>query len=395
MDIKASSGRAAGNAECIKLLKKWLAIAKRGQVSYVALAAGIAPDQVASESVGSIAFQADVCDQLDQLNMRLRQQMLSRLAPFDPKVPTNYVTFSVSANNVNYDFLGWLIGAEMYRVRTGGPAPLCVGFYAVQEDAIKLPPIQLQMMKNVAGPLVEAIGGSITPVRFGRGDFCLTYRDVANFVRAGEKVPRLKAPPIYAGMVDAMLDGIPAPITITLRESAHYLNRNSNLEAWLKFARDLQAQGETVIIVRDTAKAAEADLPGLTTCQLASENILYRIGLYERAKCNLFVANGPATLNYFLETPFLMFSEIDHDKVGNYEPAWPEWWPKCMGIAVGEQFPWFNREQHIVWKADSYSNLCAAWEELRPRHETPQRPTHETGQAPAPSEIGAQEMIHG
>lgn len=394
MDIKASSGRAAGNAECIKLLKKWLAIAKRGQVSYVALAAGIAPDQVASESVGSIAFQADVCDQLDQLNMRLRQQMLARLAPYDPKVPPNYVTFSVSANNVNYDFLGWLIGAEMYRVRMGAPAPLCVGFYAVQEDAIKLPPIQLQMMKNVAGPLVEAIGGNITPVRFGRGDFCLTYRDVANFVRAGEKVPRLKAPAIYAGMVDAMLDGIPAPVTITLRESAHYLNRNSNLEAWCKLANDLMDEGEEVIFVRDTAKAAEP-LYDFTTCQLASENILARIALYERAKCNLFVANGPATLNYFLPTPFLMFSEIDHDKVGTYEPAWPDWWPKTMGIEVGEQFPWFTPEQRIVWQTDSYSNLRAGWEEFRQRHETPQRQTHETGQAPAPSEIGAQEMING
>lgn len=395
MDIRAFAGRAAGNQECIKLLKKWLAVAKKGQMSYAALACAVAPDRLYSEGVGSIAFQADVCDQLGRLQQDMRKQHQARTAPFDPQVGADHATFSVSANNVNFDFLGWLVGAEMHRVRMGAPGPLKVSFFALEEEAVKLPPIQLQMMKNVAGPLVEQIGGVIEPVKFGRGDFCLTFIDVTKAVRAGERIPKLQAPAIYRGAVDALLDGLPAPVTITLREAAHYANRNSNLEAWLKFARDLIAQGEEVIFVRDTHKAAE-ELAGFTTCQIASESLHTRLALYERAKANLFVANGPATLNYFIDTPFLMFSEIDHDEVGLYEPAWPSWWPKTMGIEVGEQFPWFNREQHIVWKPDSYSNLCAAWEEFHVgRTKRGNAWSQRDGPAPAPSEIGAEEMING
>ena len=361
MDIKADYGRAAGNKECIQLLRQWLREAKKGKMSHVAMAIALEPNLMYTQSVGSIAFQPDICDALDALRHKIKNMIDDRWAPIDPNVTADHVTFSTSAHNVGFDFVPWIISAEMNRVRKNAPAPLKVAFYGKQQPGVSLPDIQIQMMRNVIGPLVQAIGGEVDKVVGGRGDFSITCNEIVAAAKAGETVPKFRAPPLAAAAMDALLDGIPQPVTITLREAKHYTNRNSNMEAWLKFAKDLVAKGEEVIFVRDTAKAEE-ELENFSTMPVASQNTHMRIALYERAKFNLFVANGPATLNWHLDTPFLFFSEMDPDHKNTYEPCWPEWWPRRMGIEAGEQFPWFNPRQKIVWQQDTYENISAAWE---------------------------------
>jgi hypothetical protein len=213
-------------------------------------------------------------------------------------------------------------------------------------------------------PLLPIVGAVQDP-RATRGRhkpfYCL--RDVTTAVRAGEQLPALRASQNAIDQIERVLKGS-LPVTITLREAEHWAHRNSNVPAWCKFAKDLMGKGEQVIILRDTAQAG-AKLPSFATMPGASLSVDIRLALYQRAKCNMSVANGPHSMTLFGYQPLLQFIKLNADDV--YEPNRPEWWPKFHGISEGEQFPWSNPDQRIVWKEDSYENLCEAWEALECR----------------------------
>ena len=76
------------------------------------------------------------------------------------------------------------------------------------------------------------------------------------------------------------------------------------------------------------------------------------------------MANGPISLAYFGDTPWLKFFEIDDQ--GAYNAAKSEYWRVCVGLDPErkEQFPWSTDKQRIVWKPDYFTNMVEAWEEL-------------------------------
>ena len=135
------------------------------------------------------------------------------------------------------------------------------------------------------------------------------------------------------------------------------------MDEWLKFAEYLTAQGERVIFVRDTRYAMDK-ITGYETCPAASIDIDVRLALYENAQCNLFVSNGPWSLALFGTRPWLFFNQID--AMDPYPPNTNQWWVQYHGIGEGEQFPWSRPDQRIIWKRDTFANLCTAWEELEP-----------------------------
>jgi ADP-heptose:LPS heptosyltransferase len=152
------------------------------------------------------------------------------------------------------------------------------------------------------------------------------------------------------------------PITITLRESLHWPHRNSNLPEWLKFADYLQKQGEQVLFVRDTWKAREP-LERFATCPAASRDLEIRLALYKQAKCNFFIDNGPWHLALVSPAPWVAF--INVDPMSGYIPCTPQWWKRNHGVAPGQQFPWSNATQRIVWAPDTFDEMCKAWEDFR------------------------------
>jgi hypothetical protein len=117
-----------------------------------------------------------------------------------------------------------------------------------------------------------------------------------------------------------------------------------------------------VILVRDTACANEP-FYSWEICPLASTNLHMRMALYEQAKCNLFVANGPCTLAQFSDRPWLCFTPIEPDD-SPYKANTAMFWRMYVGIDVGEQFPWSRPDQRIVWKKDTYENICTAWADI-------------------------------
>ena len=350
--------RSVGNPEVVELLEYWLKIAREGDVHHVALAAVRNHDQVAYDYAGAKGLEARAQVALVTVTQELEALRQGRLpGPRNYDLPASYVEYHLTGTPICWDFLIWLVDAEMTRRRFGAPAPLRVAF--TRED--QLDDVSRRFFENVFRPLLPLINAVEDPDAVGgRHKPLYTPFEVVLASKAGEAVPRLEASATARDTMELWLHGT-EPVTITLREAPHWKHRNSNLEAWLRFADDLQRRGQPVIFLRDTARANEP-LPGYASCPIASWNVDLRMALYERARANLFVSNGPAGLALFGDRPYLYFLHIFKDDL--YGPNNPGWWLGSNGIDEGEQWPWALPTQRLVWRPDTYENISAAWEEL-------------------------------
>lgn len=265
----------------------------------------------------------------------------------------------------SWDFLPWLVNATMAARQRGVdrlrvcflPGPNC-GF---RNDGL---PLDIEerngMLDGVMRPALDLFGAVEDPsIKVGHGhDYMLA--PVCENARNGIPVPTIEPPPWAFAEVDRQLKG-KRPVVITLREASHWPARNSNVDAWFDFAEDLLNDGEQVIILRDTQYATNR-IRGFETFPRASLDIKVRAALYERAKANLFVANGPIALAYFGTRPFLIFKPV----VEWLGAASSEWWSERVGIAKGGQYPWCRADQRIVWQDDNYENITRAWAGLLP-----------------------------
>jgi hypothetical protein len=346
-----------GNAEVKNFLKEWIKIAEEGRLTWAGVV-GVAPgDQVgygyAGMHPGELALRGIKILE-EQVTHRWEEKITG-----DPKegLDASYHEYNLAIDPINYDFLVWLIDAEMIRRREGAAWPLRVGFSHEDELTEK----GRRFWAAVHKPLMPLLGAVEDPDAIGgRKSAGFTPTNICIAAKRGEEVPLLHANREARSHVRAWLWGKPKPITITLREGSHWKARNSNVEAWTKFARDLQRRGEHVVFVRDTEKANDP-LEDFITYPSASFSIQPRMALYEEAKCNLFVSNGPGGLGIWSDRPYLYFIEAKRDE--HYEPSNPEWWVRANGIGPGEQWPWATPSQKMIWKKDDYSNLCEAWEE--------------------------------
>src|SRR5215472_5062747 len=350
-----------GNSEVIITLKKWLEAAQGGKINFVCLA-GIEPPRAGfMDYAGSIEMMHVVPEVLDVLKEKIKTHLRQMEPPQqDSVLDHSYYCYNIATQSVGYDFAYAFVAAEMDRIRSGAAGPLKFGFWDGGENVTGLNTrYRRDMYENVAQPMIGFLG-AITDDKAQqghRGGFRLI--DISRAVRNGEQVPRFTASPKAMMTARSWFLSNEKPITITLRECKHFPHRNSNVEAWLKFAKDLEAQGETVVIVRDTEKATE-ELPSYTTCPVASTDIDMRLALYECAKMNFFVSNGPSALGWFGTAPFRQFIHLLEQTTYFPETRW--WWRDVAGIDQGEQMPWFLPDQKIIWEADTYENIYKCWE---------------------------------
>jgi hypothetical protein len=358
-----------GHSEVLALLERYLVEVKNNpKIGYAALA--LIEDGVKDGTIkpahgavaGDMFLEARAELAVRSLADHIRERGINRIMPpRDPSAPANYVCYNVPQGSICYDFLVWLIDAEMQRIRENAPAPLRVYFWFGRNgtDGLYLDE-QKQMFDCVVKPSLALIGAiEDKDAEQGRYHPHQHMKAITQAVRDwGQPPPKFRAPPLaheamaqYAGAV-----------TITLREAVSWPHRNSNLEAWTKFARELQAEGERVIFVRDTRKANEP-LHGFDTCPNASTDLHARMGLYEQAKANLFVANGPATLAHFSDRPWLDFVQAEPEGSVYYANT-PLFWINHVGTEIDGQLAWSKQDQRIVWRKDDYENIRAAWNAL-------------------------------
>lgn len=148
----------------------------------------------------------------------------------------------------------------------------------------------------------------------------------------------------------------PGLITITLRESPHWPQRNSNVAEWMIVANELRARGKRVVVIRDTAKADDP-FGDHETMPAASRNLLQRAALYASAEQNLHINSGCAMLAVFMNAPATIFrvSEETH-------PASAKRYMARNGFVEGDNAPASPPWQRWRWENDTARNILAALE---------------------------------
>lgn len=343
-----------GSPEVIGLLEAYLEAAKNNRFGHVAISLVGHPNIAAYDFAGDISLELSQREALSLLDARVRRSIDNwTFPPQNTSLDASYVRYNIANGPLGYDFLIWLVAAEMTRVREGAPSPLRVGFWVGNDRAHANHDRRQLWLDRVFRPLLPCIGAVEDPAAiYGRCDEFYVAREIVAAARRGERVPRLRSPREWTGKKNH--------VTITLREAEHGQSRNSNIAEWLKVATALKNQGESIVFVRDTAKAHEP-LPGFVTYPEASIDLHARLALYENSKVNMFVSNGPSGLALFGARPFLSFQAPDSgggDEICNT----PVFWEKYNGIKMGEeQYPWCSPQQRIICLPDTFDNIMAAW----------------------------------
>ena len=286
--------------------------------------------------------------------------------------PANAACYNMANAPASFDFITWLVVAEMDRRRRGVIEPLMVAFTDGPEEGFRPNDVQntrekQQILDCVMRPALKLFGATESEhARSGR-QFHYWYRPITDGFRTGEAVPRCEVP--TNALLDVMgwllnhgfrSDPDFNPIVITLRETRYSPERNSDLDSWVTFARRRRDEGEHVIFVRDT-RLAEEPIKDFLICAPAARDLLFRAALYSLARCNLIIANGPAELLQFSDWPFIEF------KPPHLDPTRPialgiSWWQRFAGITPPEGFPWHGKHQLTVWQRDTVDVIEDAWQ---------------------------------
>jgi hypothetical protein len=149
----------------------------------------------------------------------------------------------------------------------------------------------------------------------------------------------------------------PKQVTITLRESEHWPERNSNANAWLEAALEIRLRGYDVMVVRDSARA-DAQFGDFATSPPASRDLEKRAQLYGSSACNLFVNNGPAWFALALDAPVLMLKPTVE---GLMRTCSAGYFREC-GIEPGGQIPGSPKYQRIEWAEDRADAIVTGFE---------------------------------
>ncbi len=143
-------------------------------------------------------------------------------------------------------------------------------------------------------------------------------------------------------------------ITLTLRSSWIYANRNVELEEWYKFYKYLLSEGYSVVVIPDQEDYFSRKDYGKydwVICDAACLNVELRIAAYSSAILNICSSNGPPSLMYYSHAKFLQFDQL---RGGEYNE---NQWEAMNGFPVGGNFPWFDRLQRLVWKDSNFETL--------------------------------------
>lgn len=259
------------------------------------------------------------------------------------------VAYPMNTHPASWNFYEWLINIEIYR-RSNCYSSLSVSFTEGPKEGFRDDPFtdiptedQRQIINHVCRPLIGMFGaveGDGTDID-ETVQIPYTMKFAVDLFAAGQPLPE----PEVSEEAAAWAEQYRGAHVITLREASYWPIRNSDLGAWLKFAAVLEANGERVVFVRDTAKS-DWPLVGHEICPEASRNVDFRLALYRVADMNYMVSNGPCTLAmYSTDIPYICFMKTcsELDLHGN-------WFTMFQGINPGTQWPWATDRQKMIWR---------------------------------------------
>jgi hypothetical protein len=190
--------------------------------------------------------------------------------------------------------------------------------------------------------------------------------------RNGESdIACLRAPGEELRAVDAWIKarvGSRRPVVITLRRYGYMPARNSNLPAWVAFARALDANRYCPVFVpdtNDTIHGMPEELRNFTIFPEAAWNIPLRMALYERAFINLGVNNGPMGLAWLNSRVCYATLKIETPDV----PQSSLRFIRSFGFEARKSLPFATPLQEWVWEDDTQEAITRVFERLTQRVE--------------------------
>lgn len=145
-------------------------------------------------------------------------------------------------------------------------------------------------------------------------------------------------------------------VTITIRRTRYLDKRNSNIGTWRSVARHFHSRGYRCIWLWDIESPQAVSVSEGEDCAWGVTNLVLRFALYEAARLNFGVSNGPVQgLMFNPNTRFLIAKWVTDG--GN---AATELVENMFQVSFGGQLPWFITGQRIAWEDDADPDAIAS-----------------------------------
>src|SRR5262245_54335755 len=318
---------------------------------------------------------------------------------------TLFAFYDLQVSPITFDFLWFLVGADLERRRRGLDAVHVVivpgragGLRREREDYENVVDAEAraQRISNIllpACPLLPTCAGvthaasrrhagfiraalashlypqgyeSVLPVFAGSRE-CLQ--------KAGPDmphIPSLRATTDSLRVVDrwaASHAGSRRIVIITLRNYAYAPARNSNMPAWIAFARSLDAARFIPVFVPDleqTLNGQMQELQGYTVLGEVAWNLGLRMALYERAYVSMGVNTGPMGLCWLNARTNYATLKMAPANVPQTSPAFY----RELGFEPGRSLPFATSTQELVWVDDTLVAIQRAFIRITERVES-------------------------
>ena len=272
--------------------------------------------------------------------------------------------YDLSVSPPTYDFISFLLGAELWRLRMNLTA-LDIRILAGPEQGFRrdnLPPFTAAerrfMLDNIVLPaawLLPSVASiaeceDVAPAQPSIGWRDPRYGLHVMVAAAAKNCYPLRAQPRHS-MVGAYA-------TITLREATYWPERNSTIGEWLAVASALERRKIQPIFVRDTARAGD-QVGFFATDVRASRDVSWRAALYAGAALNLFVGNGPAWVSWFMGAPTLICKLASRESPSQSASTFVG-----AGLKPGTQPANARARQLLLWEDDRADKIVPAVDQL-------------------------------
>jgi hypothetical protein len=152
-------------------------------------------------------------------------------------------------------------------------------------------------------------------------------------------------------------------VTISIRNYAFDEVRNSNIEAWSKFANYLVSNGYFPVIIPDTDTAFDKNhgFDGVCVFQECAWNMGLRMSLHESAFLNFFGDHGCSALAvYNPQCKYIRMGEMLLSMVAT-EEAWNKH-NREANMSFGDNYKFASPGQWLCYKPDSFENIVCEFE---------------------------------
>lgn len=285
--------------------------------------------------------------------------------------------YDLAVGPVSFDFVTFMVKAELARRRAGAErlhmviVPFSRGLAGMFRDKSQFYDEHEARWRlwNICIPACALIGASVTlatdweqakrlrtpdvwPPDWDRQtlkDRRHLVGDVIAAAKAGARIPVLEASEQARRNVRAAYAKLGKPVvTVTLR-STYLRERNSDRGMWQRVMRYVESRGYAIALLEDTSVALAN---GVGYGEL---NLDVRVAMYQEAALNIVPSNGPASICWFSERPYLMFG------AGVPADEWDGLFVK-QGLPLGQTWPWARPGQKIAYGPTTEAQVVAEFD---------------------------------